>query len=409
MAYLKVMLAFLFASSLWCASLEWPQFGGPNRNFQASATGLAASWPSGGPKKLWSRDLGEGYSSVVVDGNVLYTMFRRGNQEVVLAADASTGKTLWERAADAAFLPHLKMENGPGPHATPLVTADALFVVGILAKLEALDKRTGKTLWSHDLYREFGGKAPDRGYACSPIAYQDRVIVQIGGTGSAVAAFRQKDGVLAWKKQNFDQSPSSPVVIRVGGQDQLVAFMAGEVAGLDPKTGDLLWSHPHQTSWGLNIALPVWGADGVLLISSAYSGGTRALQLTQASGRTEVKQLWFTNRMRVHHGNLVRIGDVVYGSSGDFGPAPLTAIEVKTGKILWQDRAFPKANIVCADGKAIVLDEDGNLALAQLSPQGLKVISKAAVLRSNAWTPPTLAGTRLFIRDRRGMAAFDLK
>ncbi len=408
MAIMKV-LVFLLAVSMWAASLEWPQFGGPNRNFQVTATGLAASWPSGGPRKLWSRDLGEGYSSVVVDGNVLYTMFRRGNQEVVLAADAATGKTLWEKAADAAFLAHLKMENGPGPHSTPLVTADALFVVGILAKLEALDKKTGKLLWSHDLYREFGGKVPDRGYASSPVAYQDKVIVQIGGAGSALAAFRQKDGVLAWKKQSFDQSPSSPVVIRVGAQDQLVAFMGGEVAGLDPKTGDLLWSYPHQTSWGLNIALPVFGADGVLLISSAYSGGTRALQLSQNGGRTEVKQLWFTNRMRVHHGNLVRIGDVVYGSSGDFGPAPLTAIEVKTGKILWQDRAFPKANFVCADGKAIVLDEDGNLALAELSPQGLKVISKAAVLRSNAWTPPTLAGTRLFIRDRRGMAAFDLK
>jgi hypothetical protein len=47
--------------------------------------------------------------------------------------------------------------------------------------------------------------------------------------------------------------------------------------------------------------------------------------------------------MRVHFTNAIRVGDVVYGSSGDFGPAPFTAIDVKTGKILWRHRSFPRA------------------------------------------------------------------
>ncbi len=106
---------------------------------------------------------------------------------------------------------------------------------------------------------------------------------------------------------------------------------------------------------------------------------------------------------------MVRIGDYVYGSSGDFGPAPLTAVDIKTGKIAWQDRGFPKANFIYADGKFIVLDEDGTLALADFTPQGLKVLSRATLLSSNAWTVPSLAGGRLYLRDRSTLMALDLR
>ncbi len=390
-------------------ALEWPQFGGPGRNFH-SGQKVAASWPASGPRRLWARDLGDGYSGISVDGGVLYTMYRRMNQEAVLAADAATGKTLWEHRYDAAFLPSMKMENGPGPHSTPLVTATTVYTTGVLGRFLALDKKTGRVLWQHDLFQEYGGRVPDRGYACSPLAYKDTIVLQAGGPGAALMAFRQKDGGVVWKQHNFAPSPSSPLLIQVAGQDQLVAFMGDQVVGLDPNNGAWLWSQGHRTDWGLNISTPVWGPDNVLFISSAYGGGSRALQLSRSGGKTAVKELWFTSRMRVHHGNAVRIGDFLYGSSGDFGPAPLTAIDVRTGKIAWQDRSFSKANLLLlGDGKLIVLDEDGNLALAEPSPPGLKTLVKAPVLRSNAWTAPALAGSRLFLRDRRSMLALDLR
>src|SRR6059036_918703 len=50
------------------AKADWLQWGGAGRNFMPDATGLAASWPAGGPKKLWSRALGEGHSSILVEG-----------------------------------------------------------------------------------------------------------------------------------------------------------------------------------------------------------------------------------------------------------------------------------------------------------------------------------------------------
>jgi outer membrane protein assembly factor BamB len=407
--YSYLLATLLLSATAQAASLEWPQFGGPHRDFTSDVKGLANAWPDSGPRKLWDRELGDGYSGIAVDGPLLYTMYRRGEQEVTLAADTATGKTLWEHTEDAAFLSYMKMEHGPGPHATPLVTANAVYSVGILANLLCLDKKTGKVLWSHDLYGEFQGTPMNRGYSASPIAWKDTVIMKVGGAGHALIAFNQKDGKVAWQKQDFQNSPSSPVLIKVDGQDQLVAVMSNEVVGLSPDTGDLLWTHPHPTHNGLNISLPLWTEGNVLFVTSAYDGGCLALELHLVNGKTVVKELWNTNRMRVHIGNLLRIGNTLYGSSGDFGPAPLTALDVKTGNVLWQDRTFPKATFLYADGKLIVVDEDGNLSLATVSPAGLKVLSRAALLRSNAWTAPALVGTILYVRDRSSLMALDLR
>jgi len=112
--------------------------------------------------------------------------------------------------------------------------------------------------------------------------------------------------------------------------------------------------------------------------------------------------------MRVHFTNAIRVGDIVYGSSGDFGPAPFTAVEVKTGKVLWRNRSFPRASFLFADGHFIILDEDGQLILASPTAEGLTITSKAAVLSNQSWTVPSLAGTRLYLRDRKNMMALEL-
>jgi outer membrane protein assembly factor BamB len=143
-------------------------------------------------------------------------------------------------------------------------------------------------------------------------------------------------------------------------------------------------------------------------VSSAYGTGSRVLELRQAAGKTTVTEKWFSGRMRVHIGTMIRFGDYAYGSSGDFGPAFITAVEMKTGRIAWQDRSFSRAQLLHADGKLVVLDEDGTLGIATVSPQGLKVLARAPVLQHLSWTPPTLSGTTLLVRDRKNIAAFHL-
>lgn len=401
------LLGGLLALSV--AAEDWPQWGGKRRNFTSGAKGLADAWPAEGPKELWSRSLGEGYSSMAVEGGRLYTLYRANDKETVVALDAASGETLWEHTYEARSLPKMTLEYGPGPHSTPLVVGSRVFAAGAMGTFLALDKVTGKVLWSHNLFEEFGSNWR-RGYSCSPVAYKGMVILTLGAGGeNGVAAFDQKTGKLVWKAPDYVYGFSSPILINVDGQDQLVIFMSKEAAGLDPMTGERLWSHPHKTSWGLNISTPLWGEGNLLFLSSAYNGGSRVLQLSQADGKTSVKELWFNNRLRIHFGNAIRIGDYVYGSSGDFGPAFFTAVHVRTGKVVWRNRSFARFSSVYADDKLYLVDEDGALALVTVTPEGMEIHSRAEVLNSNAWTAPTLAGNTLYVRDRKQLRAFALQ
>jgi outer membrane protein assembly factor BamB len=394
---------------------DWTQWGGPNRNFIADATGLASSWPSEGPPRLWSRRLGEGHSAILAEGGRLYTMYRplgllslvwRSREEVVTALDAATGNTIWEFTYPAPTTGR-DFAEGAGPHSTPLIVGNRLYALSSRNELFALDKATGRLLWSHDFAKEYGASGNYRGATCSPLSYKGTIIVVMeGGPGQAVAAFDQQTGALVWKAGD-DSSPASPILIDVDGQTQLVVLGGNQVFGFDPATGRQLWSHPHKTQYGLNISTPVWSA-GSLFLSAAYGTGTRAVEVRQVAGKSTVSERWASTRMRVHFGTVIGLDGYVYGSSGDFGPAFITAVDMKSGRIVWQDRTFARAQLIYADGKLIVLDEDGTLGLATIESQGLKVLARAPILTSVSWTPPTLAGTTLYVRDRKTIAAYNL-
>jgi outer membrane protein assembly factor BamB len=403
------LLIFLLTPLSRVHAQDWPQWGGPQRNFHVAGTSIASVWPAEGPKKLWSRELGEGYSAISAAGGKLFTMIRRGEHEIVVALDASTGKTLWEHALEARFSAEYSMENGPGPHASPLVADGRVFAVGSTGKLRALDAATGKLLWTHNLMEEFHGTLQRTGYASSPMAWKDMIIVKVGGPGNSLVAFKQSDGSIVWKKHSFDNSPSSPLLINVSGQPQLVAFMCEMILGVNPDSGELLWSHPHKTEYGLNVSLPIWGEDNLLFVSSAYDSGSRVLRVTREGETTKVEEIWYSRLMRIHFGNAIRLGDLVYGSSGDFGPAPLTAVDIKSGRIAWRNRALARANLLAVGGKLLLLDEDGTLALATPTADGLTIHARASVLSNNAWTVPTLVGSTLYLRDRKHILALDLK
>lgn len=401
-------IAFLGSHS---ARAQWTQWGGPHRNFMVDSSGLATQWPEGGPKKLWSRELGDGYSTIAVDGARLYTQYRVGEDELVIAMEAATGKTAWEYKYPAPFTDTMK-EFGPGPHATPLVTGDSVYAIGANMMFFRFDKQSGDIKWKHDLVAEHGLEPRPRGYSSSPIAWKDTVIIPGGAPegkeGLSVLAFKQSDGTLVWKNQSFEVTHASPILIQIGGQDQLVLFMGAEIVGLNPDNGELLWSHAHKTQYGANLMTPMWTGDDLLFMSAAYDSGTRVIRLTTKEGKTVPEELWYSRKVRMHHANPVRVGDFAYGSSGDFGPAFFFGINLKTGDVAWRQRGFSKATCILADGKVILLDEDGQLALATVSPEGMKVLAKSQVLERTAWAAPTLAGKTLYVRDRKQVMAFDL-
>lgn len=345
----------------------------------------------------------------MTDGQTVYTLFKRRTDSVIVALEKTTGKTLWEKAFDAAAVKEeMDPAHGGAPAATPLIVGDRLFAITYMGRLVALNRTTGDLIWSQELWRKLNGSLVEYGYSNSPMAYKDTIILPVGGEGHAMMAFRQKDGAVVWQNETSANAMSSPILIDVDGQPQVVTVMLKEVLAVNPDTGKLLWRHPHANKTDTNVSTPVWCPGNILLVSSAYDSGTRAIHLKREHGKTTATELWFNKRVRVHHGNLLPLGEYFYASSGDFGPAPLTAVKIATGEIAWQQRGFAKANFVHADGKVILLDEDGKLALVQLTQEGLKVMAQSEQLTNPAWTPPTLSGSTLLIRDRSSIEALDL-
>lgn len=394
---------------LLAAAPEWGQWAGPTRDFHVPARPIAKVWPAEGPKILWRRSLPFGSSSVAVDHNRLFTMHRDGEQEVVLALDRATGRTVWEYKYPAAFLKGMNMNTGPGPHATPLVVGDRIYTAGVNGKLHCLDKKTGRVLWVRGLIEEMGGSVMLRGYSNSPLHYRDTVIVMVGGKGHTIAGLDLKTGATRWQGGDFGNSQSSPVLIQVDGQEQVACVVEKAVAGFDPRNGRLLWSHAHENRGGDITSTLLWGPDNLLFFSGAYQGGSRTLELRVENGATRVKELWFHRQMRVHHSNLMRIGDYVYGPNGDFGGTLYMCTNIRTGEIKWRERSMVRANAVMVGQQVVMLDEEGMLYLADLSPEGLRVTSKFKLLENLAWTPPSIAGTRLYARDRKSIVAVELK
>ncbi len=391
---------------------QWLQWGGPQRNFVCDSTGLADQWPEDGPRVVWRRDITSGHSAIAVDGGRIYTMCRRDDQDVVIALSADTGKPAWETAYDAPTKPDMLLDFGPGPHATPLIVGDRVFTIGGMAQFHCLDKKTGEILWAHDLMEEMGTSHLQRGYGASPIAYGDTVIVLVGGRrgdfDAGVAAFKQDTGEIVWKSEKFSGGYPTPLVVQFNGEDHLILALRNERIGLDPAGGETRWKTTVDMQSAGTMATPVWIPPDRFCCSAGYGGGSRLFQLTTDAGEHAATELWHTLKMKIHHANVIQIDDFVVGSSGDFGPAFMMALDLETGKPLWRQRGFAKSTLLLADGKLIILDEQGNLALATATRAGLEIHSKVKVLQELSWTAPTLVGTRLYLRDHHTIMCLDL-
>ncbi len=387
------VLAFVLAGS---ASAQWPQWGGPDRDFHSPATGLAAKWPEAGPRRIWERDLGPGYSSIVVDGGRLFTMVQSFDGEVVVALDSATGATLWEHR-------YLTPTDQP-PNATPTLAGGRVYAFGYSGMLSALEQDTGKLVWSHDLAQEYAVKRPQFGFASSPLVHGESLILPVGGAGHGVMAFALADGKLLWHQHDLEEIYASPLLIDVEGEAQVVVLATGQILGLDPRTGAALWREPVQGEQ--NIATPVWCSDKLLCVT-AGSGGSFGLRFSKADGKTQVERVW-TSAAQITQSTVVRAGDHLYGSTSDESQSYVTAIHAGTGEIAWKEPGFSVANLVAADGKILLLDAEGVLGLATASPEAWRVSSRVTALQPQSFTAPTVAGRTLYLRDLKKIVALDL-
>ncbi len=389
------------------AATQWPGFGGPTGNFRVEASGLADRWPAAGPVERWNHPLGAGYSTISVYEDLLYVTSRDGDQDVVQARDVSDGLVVWEQRYDAPAREGHAVDFGTGPNASPRVHGKWVFTLSYSGALHAFDRENGEPVWDRHLLDDFAAELLDFGFCASPIVHDDKLIVLVGGQQQGAVAFDPGTGSVIWSGAPSSVSYSTPIVIEVDGQEQLVYFSADQIIGLDVANGARLWDFPVVNQYRSNSTGPVWGASNLLWVPTHLDGGTRVLRLTRSGEQTLVEEVWSSSKMSVRFWNTLRLGDAVFASIGGNGSI-VAAIDLTDGEVLWRQRGFEKVNFVHAGDKTILLDAEGKLALARLSLDGVEILSEATITDETTWTAPTLVGTTLYFRDQTSIRAFDL-
>lgn len=402
-----VAVALLSSSSLEAS--DWTRFGGPNSDFTVAAADLARAWPAEGPKELWRVELGEhGHATPLMQGDRVYVFVREGDNDVLAALDAGSGEVVW-RVSYASPLPEgYNNQFGPGPHSTPLIAGDRIFTISSTHVLKAWNKADGAELWSIAMKDALGVGQMGRGYGASPAAWKNLVIVNGGGEGQGVLALEQGTGEVVWKALDGG-GYSSPVVATIDGVPQVLAALGPLRAGLDPDTGSVLWSVELPSEAATTMATQLVADDHLIFSSSAYADGSRILDVRRDGDEWKAEVLWYTRKLRLMHGTAVRAGNTVLASSGDFGPAFLTGVDIESGELRFRQRGFAKANVVKIGDLFLVLDEDGKLGLLELGADGFEVLAeKEGVLDGVTWSAPVVVGSRVYLRSRTEVVALDL-
>lgn len=404
---LSLSLAFLAAGP--AAALDWPQFRGVNRDGVSAETDLPRSWPAEGPRVVWKRAIGEGYSGISVVGERLYTMDSDGTTEYVLALEAGSGKEVWRVPAG----PKLIDSMGNGPRTTPTLDGGTVYAMGSHGRLLALKAADGAMIWEVDLTQAFGAKRPNWGYSGSPLIDGDLLILEVGGKeGRGVVAFEKATGKVRWGALDGDPAYSSPVVMTIGGIKQyVVTRRAGsQTVALRPD-GSVLWTHPGPFSV---IASALFIPPDKVYVSGGDDAGAVLLRIkTEGSteggtedGKATVEELWKTRTMKNHFNNAVLVGPHLYG----FDNATFKCLSVATGEPTWAFRGLGKGSLLAADGDLlIVLSDQGTLLLVKAAPDAYTELARFQAMEGKAWTAPTLANGRLYLRDHDEIVALDMK
>ncbi len=403
--FLAILL--LFAAGLaWAAEADpsagadWPRFRGPQQSGVSAEKGLLRSWPESGPKVLWKKPIGSGFSTVAVVGDALYTMAAEGESEMAYRLRASDGEVVWRVPLGPVF-PEI---FGNGPRSTPTVEGDMVYVLAATGRLHALKTKDGARLWEMNLVKELGSPTPDRGFASSPLVDGDLVILEAGGTeGRAVVALDKKTGKIRWSAMNGDAGYVTPLAVTIDGVRQyvLIRSIGGDVVSLLPD-GKVHWQYPWKAG---AIASPLFLPPNRLFISATDDIGAVLLEIGKADGKATVGEVWKNRVMRNHFSSSVLYEGHIYG----FDNASLKCIVAQTGEQKWVQRGYGKGSLIVADGLLYILSDQGQLILAEATPEGFHEKGKVQVLEGRTWTAPVLSHGRLYLRNDKEMIAVDVQ
>lgn len=404
--FLPIIAAPAFIPRLARAhAAEWPQWRGPNRDGLSSETGLLNSWPSGGPKVLWTAsNLGSGYGSVAVAGDRIYLQGGRNRESVVWCLDANGGKPVWHAPLGEA----LDQDRGPGPRATPTVDGDRVYALSENGTLAAIRAKDAHLAWHKNILRDFGGRNPNWLLSESPLVDGNKLIVSPGGSGTGIVAVDKMTGKDIWSSKELSDPAgySSVIAADVDGIRTYMGLTARAAVGVRASDGKLMWRYERVANRTANCTTPIYSQNKVFY-SSAYGTGCALLSLKGSDGMVHADEVYFNREMMNHHGGVVLVNGYLYG----FSNAILTCMDFNTGNVAWKDRSVGKGSLTYADGKLFLLGEGSVAGLAKASPESYQELGRFSIPDSGlpSWAHPVVSNGKLYIRNQGTLTCYDVR
>jgi outer membrane protein assembly factor BamB len=387
---------------------EWPQWRGPRGDGISRETGLLDKWPADGPKKLWSATVGLGFSSPIGFDGRIYLLSQVGDNETLSAFDAGSGKAIWSQSNAGGY----PKDDFPGSRATPTINGKFIYSYGGGGELVCRDLADGKEVWHNNILQSTDTTLLTWGQASSPLVTDTAVYVQCGQGGPLAVSVDKKTGAIQWKADA--QGPggyAAPILMTIGGAQQLVVFGGTQLCGLDPSTGKTLWSQPWQTNADVNASTPIPDGDKVF-ISSGYNHGAAQYQISPNG----VKQVWMTKEVQSRFPAAVLDGGYLYCNSEDHS-GTLKCLSWADGSTKWTAKGGRATKLgfggsfVRFSDKLITMSQSGLLSLIKVSPQAMELISQDQVFDDSfnkVWSTPLIYRGKLYAKGENELICLDI-
>ena len=372
---------------------DWPNWRGPSADGISRETGWTAKWSGDGPPTLWKKSVGIGFSSMAVAAGRVYTMGHRDGKEFVWCLDAETGEKVWTHSYPGELVKNL---HEGGPCATPTVDGERVYTVGREGQLYCLNAADGKPVWSMALQDEFGVELPAWGFTCSPVISGDVLIIEAGRT----AALNKATGKVIWQTALYPPGYGSPSVFFAGDELRIAVLNNYGPMIVRADDGQEIAKEPWDTAYKTNAATPIV-AGGKVFISTGYNKGCALFDLAD----DKLELVYANKKMRNHFNNCVLLDGYLYGIDGNSDQGrncKVVCIDFATGDVKWEHRGLGCGSLVIADGKLIILSDDGRLVTAEATPEAFRQIDSARVLTGRCWTAPVLSHGRIYCRNAPG-------
>ena len=378
---------------------EWPGFRGSDRDGIVHNVRIDTDWAKSPPVELWRRQIGPGWSSFAVAGDLIYTQEQRGDDELVASYRLSTGQPVWRHRDAVRFW---ESNAGAGPRGTPTFSNGRIYAFGGTGILNALDAMTGKVLWSRNVGSDAQTEVPTWGFSSSPLVVDDVVIVAAGGK---LAAYDIATGKPRWFGPAGGFSYSSPHLLTIAGIPQ-VLLLSGTATSVALSSGALLWQHKLD---GGAIVQPAVTAEGDVLVNTIEptgGQGIRRLSVAQHSQHWTVDERWASPGLKPYFNDFVVHNGHAFGFDGSI----LSCIDLADGKRKWKGGRYGSGQLVLlADQDVLlVLSDTGELALVGATSDAFKEIARFKAIEGKTWNHPVLVRDTVLVRNGEEMAAFRL-